>query len=313
MLTFVKSISSYHRRKTKHATVMRSSKQELHLVKELFFEYESYIRLGFFLGLFSLLTIWEISSPKRQLLQLRRLRWFSNIGLIVISSVLIRFILPTAAVGVALHVEQNNLGFLSYYDLSLMIKFLLAFILMDLAIYFQHVMFHALPMFWRFHRVHHSDLDCDITTGLRFHPFEMVISILFKFLIIISIGAPVLAVVVFEIILNAASMFTHSNIKIPSVIERIVRWFIVTPDMHRIHHSINENETNSNFGFFMSIWDRMFGTYIKDPEQGHINMKIGLQGFREAKWQNLRWLIYLPFVSKINDYAINKRRMENKE
>lgn len=282
-------------------------------MRELFFQYESVIRLGSFLGLFALLTIWEISSPKRELLQLRRFRWFSNIGLIVISSVLIRFIIPTAAVGVALHVEQHQVGFLNLYNMPFIVQFLLAFILMDLAIYFQHVMFHALPMFWRFHRVHHSDLDCDITTGLRFHPFEMIISILFKFLVILSIGAPVLAVVIFEVILNAASMFTHSNIKLPSAIEPIVRFIIVTPDMHRIHHSMNENETNSNFGFFISIWDRLFGTYIKEPEKGHENMEIGLSFFREPKWQNLRWLIYLPFVTQIHGYAINKRKMENRE
>lgn len=282
-------------------------------MQELFFENESYIRLGAFLGIFALLTIWEISTPKRELLELRRFRWFSNIGLIVISSVLIRFILPTAAVGVALHVEQDNLGFLNHYDLPFLLQFVLAFVLMDLAIYFQHVMFHALPLFWRFHRVHHSDLDCDITTGLRFHPFEIVISIVFKFLVIISVGVPVIAVVIFEIILNAASMFTHSNIKIPATFESIVRWFIVTPDMHRIHHSIKENETNSNFGFFISLWDRMLGTYTSEPEYGHANMQIGLKNFREPKWQNLRWLIYLPFVTDVNDYSINKRQRENNE
>lgn len=281
-------------------------------MEELFFKYESYIRLGSFFGLFALLAIWEISAPKRQLLKLRRFRWFSNIGLIVISNILIRFIIPTAAVGIALHAEQEQLGFLYLLgNLPMIVHFILAFILMDLAIYFQHVMFHALPIFWRFHRVHHSDLDCDITTGVRFHPFEIVISILFKFLVIISIGAPVLAVVIFEIILNAASMFTHSNIKIPCTIERITRWFIVTPDMHRIHHSIDERETDSNFGFFISAWDRLLGTYLNQPKLGYKEMEIGLQDFREPKWQNLRWLIYLPFVSKIKRYAINKRSMEN--
>lgn len=278
---------------------------------DLFFQYENYIRLGSFSGLFALLTIWEIASPKRALLDVRRFRWFSNIGLVVISSMLIRFILPTAAVGIALNVEQNQVGFLNHINAPAAVRFIFAFILMDLAIYFQHVIFHALPLFWRFHRVHHTDLDCDVTTGLRFHPFEMLISILFKFLVIISIGAPVLAVVIFEIILNAASMFTHSNIKIPAALEPVVRWFIVTPDMHRIHHSIKENETNSNFGFFISVWDRLLGTYIRDPEGGHENMQIGVEGFREPKWQNLRWLIYLPFVSKITGYAINKRKLEN--
>ena len=184
---------------------------------------------------------------------------------------------------------------------------------MDLSLYFQHVMFHSLPLFWRFHRVHHSDLDCDITTGLRFHPFEILISMLIKFLTIAALGIPVLTIVVFEITLNAASMFTHSNIKIPVKIESMLRWFIVTPDMHRIHHSTNENETNSNFGFFISFWDHLFGTYINQPEAGHINMQIGLNEFREPKWQDLRWLIYLPFVSKIKSYAINKRSFRKEE
>lgn len=282
-------------------------------MQELFFENEAYIRLGSFLGLFALLTFWELSSPKRGLLELRRFRWISNIGLIVISSILVRFILPTAAVGVALVVEQNNLGFLNYFDLSFASRFVLAFILMDLSIYFQHVMFHALPLFWRFHRVHHSDLDCDISTGLRFHPFEIVISIIFKFIVIAAVGVPVITVVIFEVILNAASMFTHSNIKMPSSFERLLRWFIVTPDMHRIHHSIKENETNSNFGFFISLWDRLLGTYTAEPEGGHAKMVIGLSNFREPKWQNLRWLIYLPFVTQVNDYSINKRQRENKK
>lgn len=282
-------------------------------MREFIFQYESVIRFGSFFGIFALLAIWEIASPKRKLLELRCFRWFSNIGLIVIANILIRFIVPTAAVGIALHAEQDQLGILNHHADSLpyAAHFIIAFILMDLAIYFQHVIFHALPMFWRFHRVHHSDLDCDITTGVRFHPFEIIISILFKFLIIISIGVPVLAVVIFEIILNATSMFTHSNIKIPTTVERIIRWLIVTPDMHRTHHSIDESETNSNFGFFISVWDRLFGTYIDKPKRGHIEMEIGLQDFREPKWQNLRWLIYLPFVSNIKSYAINKRNHKN--
>lgn len=283
------------------------------LVEELFFKYEGYIRLGSFLGVFALLALWEISSPRRELLHLRRFRWFSNFGLIVISSFLVRFILPTAAVGFALHAEQDQMGLLNHYDMPDLMQIIIAFVLMDLAIYFQHALFHALPIFWRFHRVHHSDLDCDVTTGLRFHPIEIILSILFKFIVIIAIGAPVLAVVIFEVVLNAASMFSHSNIRIPLVVEPLIRWLIVTPDMHRIHHSINENETNSNFGFFISAWDRLFGTYIDQPKEGHQNMKIGLQHFREPKWQNLRWLIYLPFVEKVKDYTINKRSTENND
>ena len=282
-------------------------------MKEFFFQYESYIRLSSFIGLYALLTLWEISSPKRKLEHARRLRWVSNFGLIIISSILVRFIFPTAAVGIALLVEQNHWGLLYYFELPYIIHFIAAFVLMDLSLYFQHVMFHALPLFWRFHRVHHTDLDFDITTGLRFHPFEMVISILIKFMTITALGVPVLAVVIFEITLNAASMFSHSNIKIHLAIEQMTRWFIVTPDMHRIHHSVSENEANSNFGFFISVWDRLFGTYTKEPKEGHAGMQIGLNNFREPKWQDLRWLIYLPFVSKIKHYAINKRNMENNE
>ncbi len=276
-------------------------------MEALFFEYESMIRLGSFIGFFALLSLWEIMSPRRKLLNLRRFRWFSNLGLIVIASVLVRFIFPAAAVGFAVMAEQQQWGFLYILQLPPALHYLLAFILLDLSLYFQHVMFHALPMFWRFHRVHHSDLDCDITTGVRFHPFEILISMLVKFLTIISIGAPVLVVVVFEIILNAASMFTHSNIRMPALLEKTWRWLMVTPDMHRIHHSILENESNSNFGFFLSVWDRLFGTYLAQPETGHEKMQLGVKHFRQPKWQNLRWLLYLPFVSKLDDYTINKR------
>jgi sterol desaturase/sphingolipid hydroxylase (fatty acid hydroxylase superfamily) len=163
------------------------------------------------------------------------------------------------------------------------------------------------------HRVHHSDLDCDVTTGLRFHPFEIVISMLIKFVTIIAIGPPVVAVIVFEVVLNAASMFTHSNIRIHKKLDCFIRLFFVTPDMHRIHHSMNENETNSNFGFFISIWDRIFGTYRNRPALGYKNMEIGLKQFSQPKWQNFRWLIMLPFVGKISGYAINQRNYSDKE
>ncbi len=282
-------------------------------MEELIFEYESLIRFGSFITFFALLTLWEIASPKRKLLELRRFRWLSNFGLIIVSSILVRFIFPTAAVGIALLAEQNNWGFLNYFNLPFAIHVITAFVLLDLSLYFQHVMFHALPMFWRFHRVHHSDLDCDVSTGLRFHPFEIVISMLIKFLTIASIGIPVITVVIFEIILNVAAMFTHSNIKIPPAFEKIMRWFIVTPDMHRIHHSLDENEANSNFSFFISIWDYLFGTYLHQPKLGQSKMKIGVKYFREPQWQNFRWLIYLPFVSKIDKYAINRRTMETKD
>ncbi len=277
-------------------------------MREFFFQYEAVIRVGTFFGIFALLALWEIHSPRRKLLNLRRFRWISNFGLIVISSILVRFIFPTAAVGLAILTEKNQWGLLYYLDLPEYLHFVLAFILLDLSLYFQHVMFHALPVFWRFHRVHHTDLDCDVTTGLRFHPFEMLISMLIKFFTIVSIGAPVMVVVVFEIILNAASMFTHSNIRIPKTMEGVIRWLIVTPDMHRTHHSMEETESNSNFGFFISAWDRLFGTYLAEPREGHEVMQIGVKNFRKPHWQNLRWLLYLPFVSGNDSYAINRRK-----
>ena len=274
---------------------------------EFITENESFIRLSAFLGFFFLLTIIEVFSPRRDLLKLRRFRWLNNFGLVVVSSFLVRFLFPTAAIGVAIAVDANQWGMLHYFDLPQWLMIVLGFIILDFFIYTQHVMFHSLPLLWRMHRVHHSDLDCDVTTGLRFHPFEIVVSMLIKFVTIIAVGPPVVAVILFEVVLNAASMFTHSNIKLPGAVDHILRFLIVTPDMHRVHHSMKENETNSNFGFFISGWDRIFGTYRKEPELGHEKMQIGLRQFSEAKWQNFRWLILLPFVGKITGYAINQR------
>lgn len=278
---------------------------------DFIYQYEASIRLSVFLGGFSLLALWEWAKPKRELTQVKFKRWFNNIALVVCSTVVVRMVLPTAAIGIAYLVEQKHLGFANLLELPFWLKVLITFILLDLTIYFQHAMFHVLPVMWRFHRVHHSDLDCDVTTGLRFHPVEILFSILIKFITIVALGAPVLTVILFEAALNLMSMFTHSNIHLNNTFERMLRWFVVTPDMHRVHHSTRENETNSNFGFNISLWDRIFATYMAEPKAGHLGMTIGLDQFREPSWQRFSGLIYLPFSTRIKGYAINYRDTKN--
>ncbi len=277
-------------------------------MQELWSEYEALIRISSFAIVLVLLLVWERLAPRRPLSQPRMVRWWANIGLILWGTVLVRFVFPTAAVGIAVMVEQNGWGLLNYIQLPYAARVLVAFVLLDTSVYFQHVMFHVLPLLWRFHRVHHTDLDLDVSTGVRFHPVEILISMLVKFMTIAALGAPMLAVVIFEIVLNASSMFTHSNIRMPALMERVIRWVFVTPDMHRIHHSVSENETNSNFGFNISLWDRLFGTYRHAPRLGQEDMVLGLDNFHEPRWQSLRGLLYLPFVSRVQGYAVNQRR-----
>lgn len=275
------------------------------------YDNEAFLRLGVFLCALVLLAMWEWLWPKRELTQNKLKRWFNNIALMVTGTLVVRVLIPMAAVGAAFFAEQQHLGFASHFELPLWIEIIVVFVMLDLAIYFQHAMFHVLPVMWRFHRVHHSDLDCDVSTGVRFHPVEIFLSIIIKIFLIVTWGAPVLAVVIFEMVLNFMSMFTHSNIRLNEKLERILRWFIVTPDMHRIHHSVEENETNSNFAFHMSIWDRMFGTYKAEPEAGQLGMTIGLTQFREKEWQNYSGLLSTPFSTKISGYAINYRDTKN--
>lgn len=280
---------------------------------ETIYQNEATIRFSFFFGSFFLLTLWESLSPKRVLTQDKTKRWINNIALIVCSTLLVRILIPTAAIGMAYIVEQHHIGVINHLEIPFWLTVVISFILLDLSIYIQHVIFHVTPVLWRFHRVHHSDLDFDVTTGIRFHPLEILISIFLKIMIIAMLGAPVLAVILFEITLNLMSMFTHSNIKLNKTIEQILRWLIVTPDMHRIHHSTRENETNSNFCFYISLWDRLFGTYIPEPAYGHKNMQIGLDQFRDHEWQNFKGLIFMPFSQKIRGYAINYRDTKNED
>lgn len=194
--------------------------------------------------------------PKRKLQQKKSTRWLNNLLLIFINTILLRLIFPVAAVGVALFCELNKIGVLNYFEFAESLKIVIAFIVLDLSIYLQHVLFHHIPILWSIHKVHHADMDIDVTTGLRFHPFEMILSMLIKIVVVTIIGAPVLAVIIFEIVLNATAMFNHGNIGLTKNVDKILRVFIITPDMHRVHHSTVVGETNSNFGFNFSIWDR---------------------------------------------------------
>ncbi|WP_455218440.1 sterol desaturase family protein, partial [Kaarinaea lacus] len=209
---------------------------------------------------------------------------------------------------------ENGWGLLNYYSLPFALSVVLSVIAMDFIIYLQHVLVHAVPALWRLHRVHHADLDYDLTTGARFHTIEIILSMLIKFATIIVLGPPVAAVVIFEVVLNGMAMFNHANVKLPLPLDRVLRLLVVTPDMHRVHHSTEDNEANSNYGFNLSIWDRIFGTYIDQPREGHENMAIGIHFYRDTKQVNwLPGMLILPFVGKITGYAINRREWSKPE
>jgi sterol desaturase/sphingolipid hydroxylase (fatty acid hydroxylase superfamily) len=281
-------------------------------IEEFVIRNELSIRLGFFFGIFITVALWELASPRRTLALPRKVRWFSNIGLTVLNSLILRLLFPTAAIGVAIFASEQGIGLLNYYQFSAVFSIVLSLILMDAMIYFQHVIFHAIPAFWRIHRVHHADMDYDLTTGARFHPLEIILSMLFKFITIISLGPPIVAVVIFEIMLNGLAMFNHGNLRLPKNIDALLRKLLVTPDMHRVHHSVREDEANSNFGFNLSIWDRLFGTYIAEPAKGHVDMPIGIQGLRNPHQTNhLPGMLAMPFVGKITGYAINRRNWQS--
>jgi sterol desaturase/sphingolipid hydroxylase (fatty acid hydroxylase superfamily) len=272
---------------------------------------QSSIRLTCFFLVLVGMAVWEVVAPRRDRQLTRLERWPHNIGIVVVNTLLVRVLFPFAAVGMASYVESRGWGPFSGSTMSHWILVPLCVAILDLAIYLQHVMFHAVPLFWRFHRMHHADLDFDVTTGARFHPVEIILSMLIKFAVIIALGPPALAVFAFEVILNATSMFNHSNVRIASLVDRVLRWFVVTPDMHRVHHSIEDDETNSNFGFNLPWWDRLFGTYRDQPRAGHEQMTIGIHGFREPDvCDKIFGMLMIPFAGDVNSYAINRREWD---
>ena len=256
---------------------------------------EPWIRLGAFAGVLAVLAVAETLAPRRQPSIGPRKRWPANLALVALDTLLVRLLFPVAAVGAAIVAQERGWGLFNLLSLPAWIEIAVAVILLDLIIYGQHVLFHAVPALWRVHRVHHADLDFDVTTGLRFHPVEIILSILIKIAAVMLLGAAALAVLIFEVLLNATSMWDHSNIRLPLGLDRVVRRLLVTPDMHRTHHSVVQRDTHSNFGFNLACWDRLFGTYRDQPEAGHEGMTIGLPFFRNARELALGRLLVQPF------------------
>ena len=257
---------------------------------------EPIIRLGCFLGVLMLMALWEGLTPRRPQSIKRLLRWPNNVGLVVLNTFVVRLMFPFAAVGMAFLAQTKGWGLFNIVPIPAWLAIPGAVLLLDLTLYGQHVVFHAVPFLWRLHRMHHADLEFDVTTGLRFHPGEIAVSMLIKLAAVVVLGLAPIAVLIFEVVLNATSMFNHGNVLLPAQIDRVLRLFVVTPDMHRIHHSIDRRETDSNFGFNVPWWDRLFGTYRAQPALGHDRMTLGIDRFREPRelwldrmlWQPLR-------------------------
>ena len=258
-------------------------------------DFEPILRASFFLGVLGAMIVWETLMPRRDRLRPRLGRWVSNFGMIFVDTLVLRLTLGAIAVSAAIWADVHGWGLFKIFSIAPVPAGLAAFILLDLLIYFQHRIFHAVPVLWRLHRVHHTDVDFDVTTALRFHPIEIFLSALIKAAAVILIGAPVIAVIIFEIVLNATASFNHANVRIPAGLDRVLRLFVVTPDMHRVHHSVEQAETDSNFGFNLPWWDRLFGTYTAQPGAGHDRMTIGLDIFRDAAEGRLDRLLIQPF------------------
>ena len=273
--------------------------------------HEALIRLCFFAGTFALVAAWELWSPQRVLALPRATRWRANLGLVVLNTALLRLALPAAAVGMAATSATQGWGLLNHFAVPLWLAVLLAVVALDFVVWLQHVMVHAVPALWRLHRVHHADLDCDLTTGARFHPIEIGLSMVIKLGAVALLGAPVLAVVVFEVMLSSCAMFNHGNIRLPAALDRAMRWVMVTPDMHRVHHSVEDDESNCNFGFNLTWWDRLLGTYREQPRAGQLGMTIGIRNHRNpAEVAHLGGMLHLPFAADNADYTINRRSFE---
>jgi sterol desaturase/sphingolipid hydroxylase (fatty acid hydroxylase superfamily) len=279
-------------------------------VRDALLTYEQYIRLAAFCGVFALMAFWELIGPRRKETIGRGWRWPNNLGVVIVDTLLVRILFPTTAVGLALIANAHGIGLFNVVPLPAWIGVVASVILLDVAIYFQHVLFHAVPLLWRLHRMHHADLDIDVSTGLRFHPIEILLSMVVKLAVVIALGAPAVAVLIFEILLNATSMFNHSNVRIPEGFDRALRWFVVTPDMHRVHHSILSRETNSNFGFNLPWWDQLFGTYRAQPAAGHEAMTIGIEQFRDPRELGLDRMLLQPFRGDAGRYPLGEGQVE---
>ena len=281
---------------------------------EAILQNEVAIRLGVFIGVLAAVALAELAFPRRRLTVSKPRRWVSNLGVVFLNSALVRVLLPVTAAGFAVLAASRGWGVFNNVATPVWVAVAGSVVILDFAIYLQHVMFHAVPLLWRVHRMHHADLDFDVTTGARFHPIEIILSMLIKFAVIAVIGAPVVAVIIFEVLLNATAMFNHGNVRLPAPLDHVLRLIVVTPDMHRVHHSIEDHETNSNFGFNLPWWDRLFGTYKAQPDAGHDAMTIGIRDYRAPKIAtDLPGMLILPFLGHVTGYAINRRNWERKQ
>lgn len=277
-------------------------------------QYETIVRLSAFAGIFLIMAVLEVTMPRKKRVLAKGKRWFTNISLVIVDTLALRLTMPILAVGMADYAAGRGWGLLALIDLPIWAEIIIAFLLLDMLIYAQHIAFHKVPILWRFHKVHHADRDLDVTSGARFHPVEAVISMAYKLLCIALIGPAAMAVFLFEVILNASSMFHHANFRLPLALDRVLRRVIVTPDMHRVHHSTIERETNSNYSFFLTIWDRIFGTYVAQPEKGHDEMTVGLYEYQDGKPGNLIWSLLVPFTrnrdaeTKTGGNSVEERR-----
>lgn len=273
---------------------------------EILLANEPLIRICFFVGILGAMAAWEVAAPRRRREIPRLLRWTNNFGIVVVDTVLVRLTFPILAVGLALAAEEHGWGLFNLLEAPAWLAFVASLLALDLAIYLQHVMFHAVPTLWRLHRVHHADLELDVTSGLRFHPVEILLSMGLKLAIVAALGPPAVAVLIFEVLLNGTAMFNHSNVRIPLGLDHALRWIIVTPDMHRVHHSIHPSETNSNFGFNLPWWDRLLGTYRAQPRDGHQDMNIGIEQFRTRRDLWLDRMLIQPVLGSARNYPINR-------
>ncbi|HEX9464950.1 MAG TPA: sterol desaturase family protein [Alphaproteobacteria bacterium] len=264
--------------------------------------HEAAIRGGAFAAILAATAAAELAAPRRPLTVGRGVRWPRNLSLVAIDALCLRFLFPLLAVQTALIARENGWGLFTQLDLPAVAAIPLTVLALDLVIYAQHRAFHAVPLLWRLHMVHHADLDIDVTTGGRFHPFEIILSMLLKMAVVLVLGGAAVGVILFEVLLNATTMFNHGNLSLPRAVDRLLRTVVVTPDMHRIHHSVRREETNSNFGFNVPWWDRLFGTYRDQPQDGHMTMTIGLRQFLDKRRQSLGWMLMLPFVGTPGDY-----------
>jgi sterol desaturase/sphingolipid hydroxylase (fatty acid hydroxylase superfamily) len=273
-------------------------------MNSLLLNHEPFIRFGFFFGILISMAVWEVLAPRRSLQTSKSARWFSNLGIAFIGTLALRLLPSYSAINISLLAEKGGWGLLNNVSLAYGLKVAIGVIILDLAIYLQHVVFHGLPILWRLHMMHHSDLDFDVTTGMRFHPFEILLSMGIKMTVVFLVGVSAAGVLIFEVLLNATSLFNHGNGRLVAPVDRLLRLFLVTPEMHRVHHSVIIRETNSNFGFNLPWWDRLFGTYKNQPAAGHLEMTIGLSQFQDRKGLTLPRMFLLPFIGKTGKYPL---------